>query len=60
MEDAGFKKKNGCFGLALLNSVIWSLERISALLYRLRRKGGNSRIIPANAHDLGSFFEGSH
>jgi hypothetical protein len=25
MEEVGFRKKNGCFGLELLSSAMWSL-----------------------------------
>lgn len=32
MAEAGFKKKNGCLGVVLLSSVIWSLSPISVSL----------------------------
>jgi len=54
MEDAGFKKKNGCLGFALFNSVIWSLE--FTLAYNLHVTMQNLRIISADTHDFGSFL----
>jgi hypothetical protein len=40
MEDVGFWKKKGCFGRALLSSVIWSLiqsQQAMIILFKLSR-----------------------
>lgn len=69
MELGGLRKKKGCFGRELFNSVMWSLETESAS----RSSGGHqqhdkdvakktvyTRIVAANANDLACLPEGCH
>jgi hypothetical protein len=68
MEEGGLRKKKGCFGFALLNSVIWSLRHspnqcLSKQYHEQSLEtdsGVDIRIIPPNTHNLGSFFQRSH